>query len=234
MSTKDIYPIYVFLPDMFGPEADTLLTKAKALADAATKAGLSVGVIFDYWMKDPYHGAPPHVNGADGSIYPDKRRRNLGKGYYPYSWRPGWGDAVKAISTVIDTVNPEFIQQGVNSDVINWTTALDPSHLYLGYNDTMGLFNQATDACRWDGTYVVSGFTSRSLPKARQRFGSAMDDETFLSRCTLDLPDDGGNGEPPPPPVGDLEERIVLLENTMIFVLKTFNRIEEAIKAWGS
>lgn len=233
MPTRDIYPIYVFLPDMFGPDAGSILQEAAILSDAARGGGLKVGVIFDYFMRDPYHSAPPHVNGADGSIYSDKRRRDLGRGYYPFSWRPGWGLAVDAIGNVLKVARPDFIQQGINADDINWKTALSKDKLYLGYNDTMGLFNQGTDAAQWDRTYVVSGFYNKSLPKARQRFGSAIRDDAFLERCTLDIPDDGG-GDPTDPPVdSDLEARVVYLENTMKSVLITFYNIEQAISNWG-
>lgn len=232
MPTLDIYPIYIFLPDMFGPDSGSILQESVILADAARGAGLKVGVIFDYFMRDPYHSRPPHCD-EDGSISGSRNRRNQGKGYYPFSWRPGWGLAVEEIGTMIRATKPDFVQQGVNSDEINWTTVLSTDKLYLGYNDTMGLFNQGTDLAEWHGTYVVSGFYSKSLRKAREKFGSAMRDDEFLARCTLELPDDGG-GDPVDPPVPtDLEGRVLYLEETMKSVLICFYNIEQAIKNWG-
>ena len=230
---KDVYPIFIRLPEMFTGDRDTIITTAELLAEKARRSGLDVGVIFDYFVTDPYHGRPPHV-GDDGHIVKSNSQRNKGLGYYPFSWIKGWVDAQAAIADVLYRVEPDYVQQGVNADVINWKTVLDPNKLYYGYNDTMGLFGQAVQDSNWHGTWVVSGWENKTIKKAREKFGSAMTDTDFLNRCTLEMPDDGGGEVPPPPPDddADLYDRVALLELVVAKIVNLLAGIKEELGTW--
>ena len=234
MSTRTIYPLYFHLPALFTSDRTQILGEAKILADEARKGGLEIGAIFDYFMREPYHGRPPHI-GDDGRIVKNNKARTAGLGYYPFGWITGWNEAKAVIGEVVALLSPDYIQQGINAEVLNWKTTLPKEQLYRGYKDTMGMFREGIEPVGWNGTYVVSGWYGKTSPKARELFGSCITDTEFLNKCTFDIPGgDDDNEEPPPPPRDTLEERVIFLENTMRSVLKTFYRIEEAIKAWGS
>jgi len=229
---KDIYPIFVRLPDMFNKDRDTIITRAELLAEKARLNGLDVGLIIDYFVADPYHGQPPHVD-DDGSITKNKTRRAAGRGFYPFSWVKGWVDARDAITNILYRVEPDYVQQGVNADVINWKTQLEPSKLYYGYNDTMGLFEQATKAANWHGTWVVSGWENKTIKKAREKFGAAMTDTDFLNRCTLEMPDDDDTTvEPPPDDTLLLHDRVALLELVVAKIVNLLAGIKTELGTW--
>jgi hypothetical protein len=236
---KDTYPIFIRLPDMFTGNRDLELTKASMLADAAREKGFDVAVIIDYFMTDPYHGCPPHVNPLTGNIVKNKRSRAAGLGYYPFSWREGWVKAQTAVANIIDVIRPDYLQQGVNATELNWKYVLPTNKLYWGYNDVMGLFMHARNEMGgWEGTYVVSGWYNHTLKKAREIFGSAITDEDLINRCTLDLPpddiDDDDDGAVPPPPVdfAMLAARLAALEVIVAKIINFLAAIKNELKTW--
>lgn len=231
--TRDIYPIFVYLPDLFTGSRKDLLAGWKMLAEGVRERGLDVGMVVDYFVQDPYHGCPPHIDPTTGEKWKDKKRQEEGLGYYPFGWVKGWVEAENALVELIDTIKPDYIQQGINASELNWKYTLPTDKLYYGYNDTMGMFRQAADRTDWKGTYVVSAWYNHTLKKARDRFGSALTDSDFIDRCTLELPPPPDDEETPPPPSDvSLEDRVQLLEIVVAKVVSLLATIKEELRTW--
>jgi hypothetical protein len=104
-------------------------------------------------------------------------------------------------------IQPDFVQQGIQGDVINWYRENVPEKPHWGYNDVMGMFSQGLSDANWTGTYVVSGYYTNTLRKARERFGSAIKDEDLAQRLSWEILDPPVDPpvDPPEPPVDEPE-----------------------------
>ena len=214
--TKDTYAILVNLPDTvhepwrpdyqkYKEDFTVLVDRGKVaekrmLAEAAREAGLKVAIIFDYFEHEPFHEKPPHVD-SSGKIMKSKVARSFGLGYLPFAWIDGWNYARAAIRVYTEAIQPDFVQQGIQGDVINWYRENVPEKPHWGYNDVMGMFMQGLRDALWTGTYVVSGYYTNSLRKAREYFGSAIKDEDLAQRLSWEILD-------PPPPDDDDDDDV--------------------------
>lgn len=183
------------------------------LVARARREGHKLALLIDYHVQDPYHGVPPHIDVKNDTQFltKDKKRRDAGLGYAPFAWVDGWNWARGQIRMLMETFNPDFIQQGESNALRNgWAITAGKPHWF--YNDTMTIFKQAADDTGWNGTYVVEGWKT-SLVKAREYFGR---DNVIWHG---DLEDVIIDDTPPPPPVddcngelADAKDEIVALE----------------------
>ena len=219
--------------DNFAPLINqSSLTEATMLAEAARNAGLDVALIFDYHVSNPYHGCPPHATAGEFGVTSNKSLRAQGLGLAPFSWKDGWKFAQKVVEVYARQIMPDYIQQGIDAEFIPW---MPPDNANWkrrwGYNDVMGMFEDGLDLAGWVGTYVVSGYYSSSLKKARGIHGTAIKDSDLLNRVVFDLPDtpvDDPVDVPPPPPPPPVDSS---LEAFMAETVKTFIVMKDAIKA---
>lgn len=183
--------------------------------DEATKArslGLKVYLLIDYFTRFPYHAPPAHHNIKDTRNYPRSggpykafpdveleqrvRGRHDAFGLLHFSWIDGWRWGEEAVRTLVDATDPDFIQQGDDPATLVGWDYYKPTAGPIVYNDTMGVFRGGINRTAWkgSGTYVVADWRSRTIPRAREYFGSAMsaDEFEFITVPYVDDDDDDG------------------------------------------
>jgi len=181
--------------DLFHADSPEYLNARKSEADKARERGLEVYLLINYLSNIPYHGPSPHDGFDNARGYPrsgegysgfsrvELTHRGKGRhdafGYLHFSWVDGWRWGEEAVRTLVEAIDPHYVQQGHDMDTHNGWDYYNPNAGPTVYNDTMGMFRDGINKTTWLGTYVVSDWPSRTQRRATEFFGDAMRVDEF-------------------------------------------------------